>query len=303
VDLKFLHKENALPGLCCLYFLPDKLIVTHVLRSDQKPTITFIEASNYEPNMLRSILENIIKKHGLEGVACSWVLHSSYYQLFLLDAPAVSEAEIPLALRWQIKELIDFSPDDAVIQYFLIPSTMPGKKKIYVAVAKKAQLQPVVDMISEVGFDLKYIDITELALRNINAVEGDDQCYLGFLAFHREHVEFIITSEKNFLLSRRLSLPNAADLNTLSSEWLTNLIAEIQHSFVYCKSQQRQEFPEKLVVLTTVPKLVAQLNELLNIATEQLNIEKKINVEFVTSSADFWSLDHLIAVGGALRSE
>lgn len=309
VDFSFFYKEKPLPGLCCIYLLPETLIVAHALqpdqkdKKDQKPTITFLETCSYEPNLLKFALENIVKKHALKGMTCSWVLHSSHYQLFLLDAPSVSEAEIPLALRWQIKELIDYPSENALIQYFPMPSTLAAKKKIYVAIAKTMELQAVSNIINDVGFDLKYIDITELALRNINALYNDDLCYLGLLAFHHDFVELIITHEKNFILSRRLALPTVTDAGSLSPEWLSNLIAEIQHSFVYAQSQHRKELAKKLLVLTTVPNLAIELNQLLNIPTEQLAIDKKINLEFVIPSNDYWSPSNLIAIGGALRSE
>lgn len=305
-DFNFFYREESPPGLCCIYLLPDKLIVTQALQTekkDQKPTITFIETCDYEPNLLNFALENVVKKHGLKGMACTWILHSSYYHLFLLDAPSVAESEIPLALRWQIKELIDYPSENAVIQHFSMPSTLSTKKKIYVSIAKTMELQAVSDIISNVGLDLKYIDITELALRNINALYGDDLCYLGLLVFYHDHAELIITHEKNFIVSRRLTLPAAIDASTLTPEWLENLIREIRHSFVYSQSQHHQELPKKLLVLTAVPNLAIELNQLLNIPTEQLSIEKKINFEFVMPSDQDWSSENLIAIGGALRCE
>lgn len=305
VDFNFLQKEKPLPGLCCLYLLPNKLVVTHALPGDQrnpKATITFIETSHYEPGQLKFILEKIVKKHGLQSMICSCVLHNSYYQIFLLDAPAVAETEIAQALRWQIKELINFPAEDAVIQYFLLSSTLSDRKKIYVVVSKKTALQEISNIISSAGLNLKYIDIPELALRNISALYGDELCYRGLLAFNQDYIEFIITQSGNYLVSRRLALPNNINVNDLPSEWVNNLTTEIQRSFVYAKSHYHQELPEKLLVLTTDSKLVAQLNQSVGIDTEQFIIREKINVEFLMND-DGISLDNLIAIGGALRSE
>ncbi len=300
-----------MPGLCCLYLLPDKLILLHALHKEQAlTTITFIEVSVAQRSSLRVILDSIIKKHGLQGAACTWVLHRSYYQLLLLDPPAVEKDEVSSALKWQIKELINFPAQNAYIEYFPIPSPLAVKEKIYVAAAQSQALQEVADIISAAGLNLKYIDISELALRNINALYGDDQCYLGLLAFDQDQAEFMITHQGNLLVSRQLALPkaiNADELNILAQEklvppdWLNKLISEIQHSFTYCQSQQQKELPTKFLLVTPAAEFATYLGTLLNMPAEQVQIEKKLNFEFVLPADEYLSLDYLIAIGAALR--
>jgi len=177
------------------------------------------------------------------------------------------------------------------------------KKKVYVAAVKKAELQMIVDVMNDVGLNLQHIDITELALRNINALYGDDQCYLGLLAFQHDCIEFIITSHHHLLLSRRLALPQNIHTNEIPSQWLSDLIVEIHNSFTYCNSQQRSEVPNKLLVLTSTASLISQLGQSLNIETRPLTLEKKINLDFIMPSDDYLSLHYLIAIGGALRGK
>jgi len=215
-----------------------------------------------------------------------------------------------LALRWQIKELITFPAQNAVIEYFPVPSIMESKKKIYVAAAEKSTLQTVADIIHEAELNLQFIDIPQLALRNINALYGDDTCFLGLIVFDKNQMEFIITHEKNLLLSRQLLLPENTDINTLNTasqlttlpEWLNNLIAEIQRSFTFCKSQQQKELPSKLLIAAAAPELISQFGNLTGVETEQLQVEKKLHFELALQTDEHFSLDYLIAVGGALRN-
>lgn len=303
MNFNFLRKE-APPGLCCIYLLPDKIMVSHALSDNQKPSITFFETHDYKPETLRHTLDKIIKKHSLDGMSCTWVLHSSDYQLFLLDPPSVPEAEMSLALRWQVKELIHFPAEEAAIEYFPVPSLLDIKKKIYVSVARKTRLQEMANMIRDAGLNLKYIDISELALRNINALYDDDQCYLGLLAFNQNNVEFIISHEKNLLLARRLPIPHIADVAALLAQWLDTLVPEIRNSFTYCKSQQQQEnVPAKLLLSGNIPDLSEQLGKLLSISVEKLQIRKKMDFEFIIPSDNYLPIDNLITLGGALREE
>ncbi|OGT37839.1 MAG: hypothetical protein A3F12_02050 [Gammaproteobacteria bacterium RIFCSPHIGHO2_12_FULL_38_14] len=301
MDFNFLRKEKTLPGLCSIYLLPNKCIVTHALTDRETPTITLLEIVPYQFDSLGAVLSSVINKNKLDNVVCTWALHSGYYQLFLLDPPAIAETEMSFALRWQIKELINFKAEEAAIEYFAVPAVLEAKKKIYVAAAKMQELQKIADIICDAGLKLKYIDIAELCLRNINALYGDDQCYLGLLAFDCNAIEFIITHEKNLLLSRRLSFPDTMDLAKLSAEWLNELTTEIKNSFSYCKSQQQKELPAKLLVSTANVELIAQFNQLLQIETELLEMHKKINFEFMLPQNDYTTLDYLIAIGSVLR--
>jgi len=311
VNFNLFNKEVSRGGLCCLYLLPDQLIITHATHQNPtEPTITFIEISIYQLQSLKLILESIVKKYDLKNTPCSWVLHPSYYQLFLLDPPSVAADEIPLALRWQIKELINFSAQNAAIDYFAVPSTMESKKKIYAAVAESATLQTIADIIHEAELDLQFIDIPQLALRNVNALYGDALCYLGLLSFTQDHIEFIVTHENNLLLSRQLTLPSGIDndalillsQSTTPASWVSELSNEIQHSFTFCKSQQQKEIPAKLLVAVATPEWVTYFGGLLNIETEQLHVEKKLQFESGLQTDDYLSHDYLIAVGGALRN-
>ncbi len=297
----FLQKKSP-PGFCGLYLLPDKLMMTHVLFDRGKPVVTFCDSITYELDMLAATLASIIKKHALQGMACSWILHDSFYRLFLLDPPAIPEKEVPLALRWQVKELIDFPAEEAVIEYFPVPATLASRRKIFVTVAKKTQLQAVVDIINNTELNLKYVDIGELALRNITALYNDDQCYLGLLIVNKNHIDFIITHEKNLLLTRRLPPPEIAETGVMSPQWLEAFKTEIQNSFSYCKGQQQQEgMPAKLLISTSMPDFVEQFSQVSQTPPETLRIRKKIDFEFIIPSDNYLSAEYLMVMGGALR--
>ncbi len=304
MDFNFLRKKIPLPGLCCLYLLPDKLIVAHALNPT---TVSFIEVSIYQLHSLKLILTSIIEKHGLQRAKCTWVLHPAHYQLLLLDRPSVEPAEIALALRWQMKELVHLPLQEAAIEYFTVPSSVSSKEKLYVAVAPLSALQTIKNIITDAGFDLQCIDIPELALTNISALYDNNQCYLALLSVNQSEIELFITREKNLLLSRKLALPSTLSMDDLKNlpqagtppPWFSALITDIQHSLTFAQSHHQQELPVKLLVSTPISTLPAYFGQLLGVEAEQLFIEKKLNLEFVLQPDDYLSLDYLIALGGA----
>jgi len=60
------------------------------------------------------------------------------YQLLPIEAPDVDAAELKAAVRWRIKEFIDFHIDDAAIDVFEMPSQGPRARArtMYVGAAR-----------------------------------------------------------------------------------------------------------------------------------------------------------------------
>lgn len=294
-----IKRKSTLPGLCSLYLLPNKLVICHALNDNrQLPCITFVETCICQMSTLKLVLTSIVKKQGLQNVKCTWILHPDYYQLFILDRPQIPDSEMEAALRWQVKDLISYPAEDAVVNYFTLPSSHAAKEKIFAAAARKSQLQAVSDVIREVGFNLESIDIVELALRNLINTENDDACYLGLLVVGAENAEFIITHQKNLLLSLRITLGDN------EQEIFSQMAKNILQAYTYCQNQQQTELPKELRVLCGIENGMAELQALLvGVQVEPYRLEKKCDMEVLLQSGEQWLSEDLIAIGGALRQE
>ena len=64
----------------------------------------------------------------LPSMAISGVLQSSEYQLALVETPDVPPAELRAAMRWRLRDSIDFRVEDAVIDVFDIPPQSRGSQ-------------------------------------------------------------------------------------------------------------------------------------------------------------------------------
>ena len=94
------------------------------------------------------VAASVVRDHGLAGATCVGVLSPEQYSLRLVDAPEVSRAELGAAARWLIGDLVDFSVDDAVIDFFEVPQqTSRGRpNRIYVVAAEARVVQRTVDV-------------------------------------------------------------------------------------------------------------------------------------------------------------
>ena len=98
------------------------------------------------------------------------VLNPGEYQLLLLDAPEVPDAELREAMRWQVRELIDYPVEEAVIDVFDAP-TSPARalRQLYAVVARRERIERLAQLVQAAGLELSAVDIPELALRNLGA--------------------------------------------------------------------------------------------------------------------------------------
>ena len=118
---------------------------------------------------LKEQLEKASKQLKLNKVPCICVMEPGSYSLLQVESPNVNTEELKSALRWKIKDLIDFHIDDATLDVFELPvSTRTGSTKMTnVVVARSALIKDQVEALHSAGIEPVAIDITELALRNI----------------------------------------------------------------------------------------------------------------------------------------
>ena len=77
------------------------------------------------------MLQKLVKKHDLDRFPCVSSMDLGDYNLLSVEPPEVPPAELSAALRWRVKDLIDFSIDDAVIDAFQVSNELaPGRKRV-----------------------------------------------------------------------------------------------------------------------------------------------------------------------------
>lgn len=182
-------------------------------------------------------LKQKIREFALDRKGMATTLGLGDYLLVSIEAPDVPPAELRSAVRWQIKDLIDFHLDDAVIDVFDAPMQSHGQSHtIYVVVSKKKQLQHCVQPLHDIDANLTVVDIPELALRNLASYLPENEQGMVLLYFD-EHAGVLILIRNSILyLARSLDI-GIADLSHESAEARVEaqaqLSLEIQRSLDY----------------------------------------------------------------------
>ncbi|HJX19092.1 MAG TPA: pilus assembly protein PilM, partial [Acidiferrobacterales bacterium] len=147
-------------------------------------------------------------QHDLKRARCTTVLGEGDYQLLLTEAPDVGADELKQALRWKIKDLIDFHINDATLDVFDLPGAAPGAKarEMYTVAARNESIQQRVDLLTGAGIGLEVIDIPELAQRNLAALLPEDTAGVAMLSLQEKSGLITITRQGFLYLSRSLNL-------------------------------------------------------------------------------------------------
>lgn len=233
------------------------------------------------------------------------VLDPAGYRLLLVEAPDVPAPELRAAVRWRIKDLIDFHVDDAVIDVFEMPSHGRGgsHKMMYAVTAKAEFVRQQIDSIENAGFKLDVIDIPELALRNVaTRLEAEDRgAALLYLADRRSTL--LLVRGGVLYLARHVDtgMTSLVEANVSRRELVAGLALEVRRSLDYFESHYEQ---------TSIPHVFTSglddedrrgLAEDLGVAVRAVELARVLDTDEALSPA----LEHLClpAIGAALRHD
>lgn len=251
-------------------------------------------------------LRGLTQRAGLSRERTHLVLADGEYQLLLVEAPRVEPAELRAAVRWKVKDLIDFHIDDAVIDVFEIPGQQnrpQGQSMMYAVVARARHVRERIDQVEDAELQLEVIDITEMALRNLASLMDEDARGVATLYLAADYGMITLTRQGNLYLTRRLET-GTDSLAADEQGALDQLVLEIQRSLDYYDSHFAQPPLRQLIVLPGFEghdRLVRWLGENLGLEVAGFDARHLLDCQVELQDEGLGQL--LIAVGGALRHE
>jgi MSHA biogenesis protein MshI len=304
----FLKNQTARTDLAALGLQAGGVCLARVDRQGgSRPRLMACEFQAVQLGEEAKTLAQLASQHALKRARCTTVMAEGDYQLLLTEAPDVGPDELKQALRWKIKDLIDFHINDATLDVFDLPGAAPGAKsrEMYTVAARNEAIQRRVDLLTEAGIGLDVIDIPELAQRNLAALLPEDTDGVALLSLQEKSGLVTITRQGYIYLSRALnigheSLRTAAD----PARYFDHIVLEIQRSLDYFESHFR-EAPIRHLVLAPlaepVPGFVDHLRANLNAAVGSMDLSQLLDSDVELTPA--LQARCLNTIGAALRQE
>ncbi|MDI6749681.1 MAG: agglutinin biogenesis protein MshI [Pseudomonadota bacterium] len=179
-------------------------------------------------------LKRLQRLHRLDRQQCVTLLAEGQYQLLQVELPAnaasMTRDELREALRWRVKEMVDFPVERAGIDLLDIPPVGNRPPQVWVVLANHEVLQPIIWDFQEAKVTLAAIDIPELAQRNLAALFEEPNRGVALLFFDRHGGRLVITFHGELYMTRHIDV-GTAELADAQAETLhERVLLDIQRS-------------------------------------------------------------------------
>jgi len=261
-------------------------------------------------------LRTLMLQSGLQRASYRLVLNPDEYQLHLVESPDVPDSELRDAVRWRIRDLIDFPVDEAAIDVFDMPQQVGSGREaghlMCVVVSRTPVIAQKAAMINRSGGELDVIDITDLALRNLLALTRADTTGAALLYVESNYSLILITADSTLYLSRRIWV-GAGELAGLAGRETDNpefrrvadaLAMELLRSLEYYESHFSRPPVESLYIapLTAAESTVyPYLSQAIGAKVQGLDLNQLLDIP--GGMAPEVQARSLLALGAALRQE
>jgi MSHA biogenesis protein MshI len=288
-----------------LSFLDDGIAFTLISHEHSTPSILHSEFIACSSNEFDAVLAKLSKQHSLDIHRCNFVLQPTEYQILLVEKPDVSNEELTSAIKWRIKDLIDFNIDDTVIELLSSSFENQNSNTIEVVVTKTSKIQRIVNLLRSANINLSSIDIAELAARNIGHQLKPDLGSYALLNLWENTSRISVYLNNDLYLSRISSI----GLNTLghvsedeesSINIIDTMALELQRTYDYFESHSRQAPISELFIIKNAfsnADIAELIQQRTGVDTDVLDLSSLTtnNVEINEKCIN--------ALGAALRSE
>ena len=202
-------KGRKQPGWLALGLHPDRVDLVHVKRAaNRKPEIALCDTYRREGSHAET-LARLRKELKLDQYRCTTLLKSEDYQMQQVDAPNVPAAELKTAVRWRVKDIIDYPLDAATVDVLDIPvdRNAPARNHaVYAVTARNSVIEACVKLFNDADVPLEAIDIPDLAQRNIAALFEPAERGVAMLAFFEKEGMLTFTCGSELYLARRIEV-------------------------------------------------------------------------------------------------
>lgn len=258
-NLRFLGAAQRAPGWMCINLWPDRVDVSHVVSGGKaRPEIVLCESFRKEGGDFAT-LKRLRRELQFDRYHCTTLLKNGNYQIVQVEAPSVPKAEARSAVRWRIREMIDYPVESATVDALFIPDAGGAAARVpqmFAVAAKNDVIAAAVKPFNDADIALEVVDIPELAQRNLARRLEPEGRGLGLLAFDAGGALLTFTCGGELFQHRRIEL-SLASFDGATPEQRTEhyerLVLELQRSLDNFDRQFRHVTVAR-VMITPVPE-------------------------------------------------
>jgi MSHA biogenesis protein MshI len=275
-----------------------------------KPAVTVATFFPGAPGL--DALEKAGKELHSANYRCTTVLGGGDYQFMSVEAPNVPRAELKTAMRWRLKDILDFPVDQATYDVLDIPldpnAAVRPQQSVFAIAARNSVILARQKLFAQSKIRLRTIDIPEMAQRNVSALLEPEGRGIAMLSFNEDGGLLTVSWRAELYLSRRIDVTLAQLLDGDAErrhQSFDKITLELQRSL---DNFERQFSFISVAKLVLAPSGADGLQDYLagNLYTrvETLDLGQVLDLEGAPELLDASRQQRLfVAIGAALRVE
>lgn len=312
--MAFFTKKKKAAGRLVVLYQDDGICVAIVKHpASGSPVVDRVAFYPNNKTVLPRGLDRLAKDlHGAD-YSCSNLLSAGEYQLLSVDALNVPAEELKTAIRWRLKDMLDYHIDDATIDVLDVPGDKDAPVRnhsMYAVAARNQLIEQRQIQFEEAKISLNVIDIPEMAQRNLSAKLEPVGRGVALLSFDAKGGLLTVTFSGELYLARRIDVTLQQiqqDESELKDGCYEQITLELQRSFDHFDRQYRFITLSKLVLfpLDDAGKgLQTYLAANLYVPVENLDLRSLFDFSRVPDLSRLESQQrYFLALGAALREE
>lgn len=308
----WMSRNKRQPGWHAVVLHHAQVDLVHVKRTPGgKPAVLTCDSYRREESDAVT-LRRLSRQFKLGRRRCTTLLPREDYQLHQIDAPNVPAAELKSAVRWRIKDLVDFPVETATVEVLDIPadSQAPAPDHAVLAVvAATSAVERCAAPFDSARVSLEAVDIPELAQRNIATLFEHNGAGVVTLAFYEDDGLLTFTRAGELYNARRidLALPQLLQADDARRAiYFERIALELQRSLDHL-GRQYHYVPIAQVLLGPMPRelrLDEYLSSIVSIPVDSIDLAGVLDVSAVPALREVQTQAlYLQALGAALRDE
>jgi MSHA biogenesis protein MshI len=311
--MRFFPKTKSLNGWMAIALQPDGIAIAYVVRSAQAKYA--VERLAFYPGnqaLDAASLEAIGKELHASRYRWTNLLSLEEYQILSVEAPSVPPDELKTAIRWRLKDMLDYHIDDATIDVLDVPveKNAPVRARAMYAIAARNQvIEQRQALFGDAKLPISVIDIPEMAQRNMSMLLEPAGQGVAMLSLHPGCGLLTITFSGELYLSRRIdvALAQLGDGEDKNAAY-ERIAQELQRSLDHFDRQYHFVTISKLV-LAPMGEAVAQglrdfLAPSLYVPVETLDLDTILDISSVPElQSPEAQQRYFMTIGAAMRHE
>lgn len=183
----------------------------------ERPRVSWVWSGDAQG--LAQTLRALQRAHPLDGDRMVLCLGEGQYRLVATEAPDVPKEEWADALRWTLRDQVDFPVDDAIIDVLEVPEAtrLRQSSPTLTAVMPREEHAASAQAADDLGLQWAALELPETALRNFCAMVEEDGKAHALLAFGESQGLLVITYQRELVMMRHIEVPLSAMTDSIES--------------------------------------------------------------------------------------